>query len=82
MTQTGYPFEFLGSNKVGADKYLLETLVYVFRSEKSGHSYQVNMEHYVEHLYGVKLFDMSTDNRIGTSTRGQTPCEDHRQFFR
>ena len=65
MMQTGYPFEFMGSNKVGADKFLLETLVYVFHSEKSGHSYQVNMEHYVEHLYGVKFFDMSTDNRIG-----------------
>lgn len=65
MTQTGYPFEFLGSNKVGADKYLLETLVYVFRSEKSGHRYQVNIERYAEHLCGVKFFDLTTDIRIG-----------------
>lgn len=43
MTQASYPFEFLGSNTIGADKYLLETLVYVFRSQKSGHKYQVNL---------------------------------------
>lgn len=65
MTQIGYPFEFMGSNTVGADKYLLETLVYVFRSEKSGHKYQVNIERYAEHLCGVKFFDLTTDIRIG-----------------
>ncbi len=65
MTQTGYPFEFMGSNTVGADKYLQETLVYVFRSEKSGHRYQVNIERYAEHLCGVKFFDLTTDIRIG-----------------
>ena len=51
MTQTGYPFEFIGSNTVGADRYLQETLIYVFRSEKSGHRYQVNIERYAENLY-------------------------------
>ena len=81
MTQTGYPFEFMGSNKVGADKYLLETLVYVFRSEKSGHSYQVNMEHYVESLYGVKFFDMSTDNRTGKFSQ-LTSTYEPRTIFR
>lgn len=65
MTQTGYPFEFIGPNTVGADRYLLETLVYVFRSEKSGHRYQVNIERYAEHLCGVKFFDLTTDIRIG-----------------
>jgi len=65
MTQTGYPFEFIGSNTVGADKYLLETLVYAFWSEKSGHRYQVNIERYAEHLCGVKFFDLTTDIRIG-----------------
>lgn len=65
MTQTGYPFEFMGSNTIGADKYLQETLVYVFRSEKSGHRYQVNIERYAEHLCGVKFFDLTTDIRIG-----------------
>ncbi len=65
MIQTGYPFEFMGSNTVGVDKYLLETLVYVFRSEKSGHRYQVNIERYAEHLCGVKFFDLTTDIRIG-----------------
>ena len=43
MTQASYPFDFIGSNTVGADKYLQETLVYVFRSQKSGHRYQVNI---------------------------------------
>lgn len=61
MTQASYPFEFIGPNTVGADKYLQETLVYVFRSEKSGHRYQVNIERYAEHLCGVKFFDLTTD---------------------
>lgn len=65
MTQTGYPFEFIGSNTVGADKYLLQTFVYVFKSQKSGHRYQVNIEQYAEHLCGVKFFDLTTDIRIG-----------------
>ncbi len=65
MTQASYPFEFLGSNTIGADKYLLETLVYVFRSQKSGHKYQVNIERYAEHLCGIKFFDLTTDIRIG-----------------
>lgn len=41
------------------------TLVYAFRSEKSGHQYQVNIERYVEHLCGVKFFDQTTDVRMG-----------------
>lgn len=65
MTQTGYSFEFIGSNTVGVDNYLQETLVYVFLSEKSGHRYQVNIERYAEHLCGVKFFDLTTDIRIG-----------------
>ena len=65
MTQNGYPFQFIGSNTVGADKYLRETLVYVFLSEKSGHRYQVNIERYAAHLCGLKFFDLTTDTRIG-----------------
>ena len=65
MTQNGYPFQFIGSNTVGVDNYLQETLVYVFLSEKSGHRYQVNIERYAEHLCGLKFFDLTTDIRIG-----------------
>ena len=65
MIQTGYPFQFIGSNTIGSDKYLQETLIYAFKSEKSGHQYQVNIERYVEHLCGVKFFDQTTAVRIG-----------------
>ena len=65
MTLTSYPFQFIGTNTIGADQYLQNTLVYAFRSEKSGHQYQVNIERYVEHLCGVKFFDQTTDVRTG-----------------
>ena len=65
MMQSGYPFQFVGISTVGADKYLQDTLVYAFRSEKSGHQYQVHIERYVEHLCGVKFFDQTTDVRTG-----------------
>ena len=60
-----YPFQFIGLNTVGADAYLQDTLVYAFKSEKSGHHYQVNIERYIEHLCGVKFFDQTTDVRSG-----------------
>ena len=65
MTQNGYPFQFVGTDTVGADKYLQDTLVYTFRSEKSGHKYMVNIERYAEHLCGIKFFDQTTDVRTG-----------------
>lgn len=65
MTQKSYTFKYLGSNTIGADQYLKETHVYVFASEKSGHRYQVNIERYVEHLYCVKFFDLTTDVMTG-----------------
>ena len=61
MTQNGYPFQFVGADTVGADQYLQDTLVYTFRSEKSGHRYMVNIERYAEHLCGIKFFDQTTD---------------------
>lgn len=69
MMQDGYPFQFVGTNTVGADKYLQETLVYAFKSEKSGHQYQVNIERYVEHLCGVKFYDQTIDIRTGKFSR-------------
>ena len=48
MTQNGYSFQFVGADTVGADQYLQDTLVYTFRSEKSGHRYQVNIERYAD----------------------------------
>ena len=65
MSQTSYPFQFVGINTVGADKYLQDTLVYVFQSEKSGHRYEVNIERYANRLCGVKFFDQTTDIRTG-----------------
>ena len=65
MTQTGYPFQYAGSNTIGADKYLQETHIYAFQSEKSGHRYQVHMERYVAHLYCIKFFDVTVDIRTG-----------------
>ena len=65
MIETGYPFQFVGTSTIGTDQYLLDTLVYAFQSEKSGHQYQVNIERYVEHLCGVKFFDQTTNVRTG-----------------
>ena len=65
MNQVGYSFQFVGTNTLNADKFLQDTLVYAFSSEKSGHKYQVNIERYVNHLCGVKFFDLTTDVRIG-----------------
>ena len=65
MKQTGYPFQYVGSNTIGADKYLQETLIYAFLSEKSGHRYQVHMERYVNHLYCIKFFDVTVDIHTG-----------------
>lgn len=65
MKQTGYPFQYVGSNTIGADKYLQETHIYAFQSDKSGHRYQVHMEQYVNHLYCIKFFDVTVDIRTG-----------------
>ena len=67
MMQSGYPFQFVGISTIGADKYLQDTLVYAFRSEKSGHQYQVHIERYVEHLCGVKFYPLSSFFFIGAA---------------
>ena len=65
MTQNGYPFQFVGTDTTTADKYLQATLIYAFKSEKSGHQYQVNVERYMDHLYCVKFFDLTPEAKIG-----------------
>ena len=65
MKQAGYPFQYLGSNTIGADQYLKETHIYGFVSTKSGHRYQVNIERYVDHLYCVKFFDLTANVEVG-----------------
>ena len=65
MSQASYPFEFIGVSTVGADKYLQDTLIYAFKSEKSGHLYEVHIERYAQRLCGVKFFDRATDIRTG-----------------
>lgn len=65
MTYTGYPFQYLGSNTLGADQYLKETRIYIFQSQKSGHKYQVNIERYMDHLYCVKFYDLTVEVNLG-----------------
>ena len=60
LTDSFYPFEFVGVSKTGADKYQQDTLVYRFRSLKSSHEYEVHVERYVEHLCCIKFFDTSS----------------------
>lgn len=65
LTDSSYPFEFIGTSTVGADKYQLDTLYYSFRSSKSAHEYHVLVERYVEHLCSVKFFDTSATHGFG-----------------
>ena len=52
-----YPFQFVGVSTVSSDEVQIETLVYHFKSTKSGHSYNVNIEHYQHNLYCLKFYD-------------------------
>jgi hypothetical protein len=65
MSQSEYAFQFIGTDTTCADQILMDTLIYTFRSAKSGHQYQVNIERYADHLCGVKFFDRTSDTRIG-----------------
>lgn len=65
LTDSSYPFEFIGISKTGADNYQLDTLIYRFRSTKSSHVYEVHVERYVEHLCCIKFFDMSSTHGLG-----------------
>lgn len=58
----GYPFIFQMTDREGCDKFLIETLQYRFKSEKSHHAYIVRIEEYRSHAYCVKFFDKANIN--------------------
>lgn len=58
----GYPFIFQMIDRSENDEYLIETLQYRFKSEKSHHTYIVRVECYHEHAYCVKFFDKANIN--------------------
>lgn len=58
----GYPFIFQMIDKSDSDEYLIETLQYRFKSDKSHHAYIVRVECYKEHAYCVKFFDKANIN--------------------
>lgn len=58
----GYPFIFQMIDRSESDEYLIETLQYRFKSEKSHHAYIVRVESYQEHAYCVKFFDKANIN--------------------
>lgn len=67
----GYPFIFQMIDKSVGYGYLLETLQYKFKSEKSHHNYIVRIECYEEHAYCVKFFDkanMNSKNKFSLRT--------------
>lgn len=65
LTDSSYPFEFIGISKTVADKYQMDTLIYRFRSTKSSHEYEVHVERFVNHLCCIKFFDTSSVHRFG-----------------
>ena len=65
MSQSFYPFQFVGIDTATRDEYLEETLIYRFSSTKSGHRYTVIAEHYIENMYCVKFFDESVKLSFG-----------------
>lgn len=65
MTQKGYPFQLIAIEKNVTDPFQIDTLVYGFKSKKSGHQYKVRIERYVEHLNCIKFFDETTDTDKG-----------------
>ena len=58
----GYPFIFQMIDRSESDEYLIETLQYRFKSDKSHHAYIVRVECYQEHAYCVKFFDKANIN--------------------
>lgn len=65
MTESAYPFEFVGVDADKADEYQIDTLIYRFWSTKSGHQYVVHIERYLRDLHCVKFFDNTTDDDTG-----------------
>ncbi len=57
MMTEGYPFIQEYVDRRGADDLMEYTIQYRFESSKSGHSYIVRVERYIEHTYCVKFYD-------------------------
>ena len=60
LMSDGYPFIFQMIDKSESDEYLIQTLQYRFKSDKSHHAYIVRVECYKKHAYCVKFFDKAT----------------------
>ena len=62
LMSDGYPFIFQMIDKSESDEYLIQTLQYRFKSDKSHHAYIVRVECYKKHAYCVKFFDKANIN--------------------
>ena len=62
LMSDGYPFIFQMIDKSESDEYLIQTLQYRFKSDKSHHAYIVRLECYKKHAYCVKFFDKANIN--------------------
>lgn len=62
LMSDGYPFIFQLIDKSESDEYLIQTLQYRFKSDKSHHAYIVRVECYKKHAYCVKFFDKANIN--------------------
>ena len=62
LMSDGYPFIFQVIDKSESDEYLIQTLQYRFKSDKSHHAYIVRVECYKKHAYCVKFFDKANIN--------------------
>ena len=62
LMSDGYPFIFQMIDKSESDEYLIQTLQYRFKSDKSHHAYIVRVECYKNHAYCVKFFDKANIN--------------------
>ena len=62
LMSDGYPFIFQLIDKSECDEYLIQTLQYRFKSDKSHHAYIVRVECYKNHAYCVKFFDKANIN--------------------
>lgn len=67
----GYPFIFQMIDRSESDEYLIETLQYRFKLEKSHHTYIVRVECYRAHAYCVK-FKANINSKNKFSLRSNT----------
>lgn len=60
LMSDGYPFIFQMIDKSESDEYLIQTLQYRFKSDKSHHAYIVRVECYKKHAYCIKFLIRQT----------------------